>query len=66
MKQKLITISVSVLADQDVDGNMVASAVYNGATSTIPNFARAPGTDPNIEVLESVLVSEFETERNSS
>jgi hypothetical protein len=62
MKQKLITISVSVLADIDVDGDMVASAVYEGATNTIPNYARVPGTDPTIEVLEAELVSEFEAE----
>ena len=62
MKQKLITISVTVLADLDVDGNMVASAVYDGAKHIMPNYARIPGTDPTIEVLEAELVSEYEAE----
>jgi hypothetical protein len=62
VKQKLITITVMVLADTDVDGDMVASAVYDGAVSTLPNYAKTPGVEQNIEVLEAELVSEFPAE----
>ncbi len=62
MKQKLITVTVMVLADGDVDGDMVASAIYDGATSIMPNYAKTPGTDQSIEVLEAELVSEFPAE----
>ena len=62
MKQKLITISVMVLADTDVVGDMVASAVFEGAKRTIHSYAKVPGVNQDIEILEAELVSEFEAE----
>jgi len=62
MKQKLITISVTVLAGENEDSEVIASAIYDGAVASIPSYAKTPNIEQNITVLEAEVVSEYPAE----
>jgi hypothetical protein len=62
MKQKLITISVTVLAGENEDSEVIASAIYDGAVDRIPCYSKTHGIEQNITVLEAEVVSEYPAE----